>query len=245
MKSRLTVYLSGIKALRLKKEYVRLNLKEVLFQVALYFITFFHKSIFFTAWQLTIKPGKVCRRYVSGLRNFLFNPVEYLVIMCFLVIIFNLRYHFFENSYDYLKVYLDLLPDVGDFLLSFFKYVEKYTTITNIIAIPVFSIVSYALFIDKNYNFTEVVVMNIYVAAQQMLFLIIFTPVLEYSYGLKNGLLMPLYGITSIIYNIWAYIGFFGRSTLSIILSILAVLLSYLLQFPFNLLIYYVIESYS
>jgi hypothetical protein len=218
------------------------------------FFSAFHvekKGLPYTIKALTIEPGRAIKNVLQGQRQSLYPPFKYLVLMGAIVIIFSLRYRFFHNEYTQLEsndmsalpTWLTLSADLELQIENFFKFAEDKATVLNIAAIPIFAFFSYAFLSGKKYNFAENLILNTFITAQQLLFLLILVPFFELAPATRT-VMIALYTAGIILYNIWVYIQFFGANLSILIRSICVVLVAYIYQFPFNFLIFDLYENY-
>jgi hypothetical protein len=204
-----------------------------------------------TILRLTTEPGKAIREVLEGQRLSLYAPFKYLVLVGAVIIIFSLRYRFFHNEYTQVDSNdMHLLPDwifltkeYQVFIENFFKFAEDQATLLNIAAIPIFAFFSYVWLSGRKYNFAENLILNTFITAQQLFFLVLLIPFFELQPDNKTTLI-AIYSVAVIAYNIWAYIQFFGRGFGVIAKSVAVVFVAYLYQFPLNFLIFYVYEKY-
>jgi hypothetical protein len=165
------------------------------------------------------------------------------------VIIFSLRYKFFHNEFtkleeDALPSWFYLTMETRMYLQDFFRFAEDEATLLNIVTIPIFTFFSWAFLSRGKYNFAENLIINTFITAQQLLFLLLLVPFLEIFPQSKIALIQ-VYSFIAILYNAWVYIQFFdGNKFWLPIKSVLVVLLCYLYQFPVNLGIYFVYHHY-
>ncbi len=209
------------------------------------------KRIVYTAIDLTIHPGKAIHKVLDGYRQYLYNPLEYLVVVAAIISLLNIRYHFFSNEFTQsgsdanVSAYsIQFLNDNKSFFDEFFRYTEEYPSIVNIVAIPVFSIISYVFFIGYKKNLAENIIINTYITAQQLLFLIILVPFDEFIPNTKH-ILIPVYTAGTLLYNITVYTNCFeGKLLPKIIRGTLAVSVAYVAEFPFNVAFFYFFEPF-
>jgi hypothetical protein len=228
------------------------TMKSMLYDI---FFSTFHiekKGLIFTIRELTLRPGLAIQKVVNGQRLYLYPAFKYLVLMGAIVIIFSLRYNFFHNEitqvteHKTLPGWLDLEMEHEVFFESFFKFAEAEATLLNIMAVPVFSLFSWLLLSRKRYNFAENLILNTFITAQQLFFLLLLVPFLEIVPQYRQTMI-GLYTIGIMLYNGWAFIQFFspGKPKFShVSLTVLAVLFSYIYQFPLNMLVYYSYEMF-
>jgi hypothetical protein len=202
------------------------------------------KTFFHTAIMLTLRPGDSLRKVISGYRQYLYAALEYLFFIGSFITILNMKYHFYENSSeDFLKTWF--VPENRKLIIAFFTYAEEYAALVNVVAIPVFSLVSYLFFFNKAYNLAELLIVNTYIAAQQLLFLLVLVPLIALLPKFKLTLLMPAYIVLVMLYHVWVYCQFFeGKLLFTGIKSFFAVVLATFLQFPFNFLVFYFGKPY-
>jgi len=205
------------------------------------------KKIVHTTIELTLRPAKAVKNVLKGFRQYLYNPLEYLVVIATLISLLNNRYHFFSNEATAISANNDtsgiyqvaFFYEHRHFLHNFFKYSEDYPSVVNIVAIPVFALVTYLFFRRYKFNLAENLILSTYITAQQLLFLVLLIPFDEFLPASK-GVLISVYTIGTMIYNIWVYSMFFeGKMLPKIIRGIGAVLVAYVVQIPINLLVYY------
>jgi hypothetical protein len=114
----------------------------------------------------------------------------------------------------------------------------------NIAAIPVFAFFSWAFLSRSRFNFAENLILNTFVTAQQLFFLLILVPILEFLPE-SRAFMIGLYTVSIVLYNIWVYVQFFeGNKITLLIKSTLVVLISFIYQFPVNFLIFHIYENY-
>ena len=240
-----------VEEFRLEHTQERFTLKGLVLD---FFHNVFHierKRIVYTAVDLTIKPGKAIQKVLDGYRQYLYNPLEYIIVVAAIISLLNLRYHFFSNEFTQAKsetnvsaYSLDFLNEHKMFFDGFFRYSEEYPSLVNIVAIPVFSILSYLFFIGYKKNLAENLIINSYITAQQLLFLIFLVPFDEFSPNSKH-ILIPVYTVGTLLYNIWVYTGCYeGKLFPKIIRGGLTVAFAYVLQFPVNVAFYYFFEPF-
>ena len=206
------------------------------------------KGLPHTIRELTLRPGEAIRRVISGQRQYLYPPFKYLVLMGAAVIIFSLRYKFFHSDYTQTDKMSNLLEDFLieehlTYLDGFFAFAEEKATILNIASIPIFAFVSWAFVTRKKYNFAENLIINSFITAQQLFFLLTLVPVIELLPAFK-GQIIFFYSFTIIIYNIVVYMQLMEKKKLRVMFaSLLAVIFSFAYQVPVNLLIYFLYEK--
>lgn len=192
------------------------------------------KGLFHTIRQLFLRPGPAIRAYLEGKRVSLYVPVKYLLLIGTLATYVSIRFDLFLSEKP--GPVLHILP--VDHLAMFLSFAEQYTTVINIIAIPVFALFSWLFFISSKYNYTENLILNVYITAQQLLMLLIVFPVIALTPAFK-GEVIAFYSTITLIYNFWVYFTFFKINKLfQVVKVLLALVCAYLLQFIINYGIY-------
>lgn len=190
-------------------------------------------GFFTTLWVLLVRPGRAIREYLEGRRVSLYVPAKFLVLFGAIATFLAVRYQLFTQG-----EYSASLPGLSAYLQSFFNYAEENTTVINLISIPAFALSTFLVFRRKGYNYTEHLILNIYITAMQLVMLIVFFPLLEFAPSLHREIILCYTAIT-ILYNAWAYIRFFEiRKPKQLLQLLLVLLLAYLGQFVLNLVLY-------
>jgi len=228
-----------------KAVHERFTLKSIVYdQLVLPFVEN-KKSLPKTIKELSIRPGSSIRKYIEGNRASLYASDKFLLLIGTITTILTFRYHFFASEFTSteaaanhgLLTLLGLL-DKKDFLNQFFLYAEQYATLLNIIAIPVFTIFSYLIFRKKGYGLGENLILNTYITAQQLFYLLVLVPFLEIFPDSKY-MLISIYSLLIALYNVLVYVQFFKATTINgIIKSFVIVAFAYVVQFFLNLAIY-------
>ncbi len=188
------------------------------------------KGFFSTIRTLTTHPGSAIRNYLNGKRLSLALPIRYLIIIGAIATFLSIRYKVFKDYADdnpWLEQALNI--DHG-----FLVYAAEFTTVVNILAIPVFALFSYLYFKPTGFNYAENFILNTYITAHQLFFLILFFPIIEIFLPYKNQLL-TVYTIITAIYNVWVYIQFYKiKIALGLLLTVLVFICAYISQALLN-----------
>lgn len=182
-----------------------------------------------TAVELLRSPGGIIRDYLGGKRLLLYSPAKFLFLIGALVTILMLRYNPYaivdqgdESVMSILAVYIPVFYKWYDAAFqNFWVFAAEYNTLLNALSVPTFSLYSYIFFVKKKYNYTENVILNIYIVSIQLLAAVPFILTLEFDATnvFKNEIL-TVFTLFSFAYNIWAYVCFFGISFTSFLLSL-------------------------
>jgi len=208
------------------------------------------KGIVHTMKKLSLEPGKSIRNYIDGKRMQLYPPVKYLFFVGAIGTFLVLRYHFMsltteENQQGLLYVlFANVFPFLSaEFLNRFFLYAEEFTTVVNILTIPVFSLFTFIYFRKYEINFAETLILNTYITGHQLLLLIPFIIPNE-LFPAHKSTFIDIYGIITMVYNIWVLITFFRIPFLQgLYRSFFAIIMAYLAQFIINIGIFYIVSQ--
>ncbi|MDB5272103.1 MAG: conserved rane protein of unknown function [Chitinophagaceae bacterium] len=211
----------------------------------------FAKSIvvlfFQTVYRLTVHAPQHLKTFLFKDREFLLPSIEYLLFSGTVVSILTFKFNFFQTGYSQFEpgIHLTFISDASiTYLNQFFAYTEQYSSLTNILAIPCFTICSYLIFYKEHYSLGEHLIINTYIAAQQALFLLLLSLLLLWNPSWK-ALLIDNYIGASIVYNFWVYYGMFaGKKINTALNAALCLFLAYILSFVFNLCIYSLLLPY-
>jgi len=207
------------------------------------------KGLPYTLKELTFNPGTSIRKVIDGQRLHLYPPFKYLVLMGAIVIVLSIRYKFFHNEYTQANNADGFLAGLLSaenlaYVEAFFKFAEDQATFLNIAAIPIFSLVSWSFISYKRFNLAENLIINTFITAHQLFFLILTVPFIEFLPQYKVQIIIA-YSAVIMLYNIWVYMQIFeGRKFTLFFKSTLAVAISFLYQIPLNLLIYSVYHKF-
>jgi hypothetical protein len=203
------------------------------------------KGLPYTLVQLTVRPGEAIKKVIAGQRLHLYPPFKFLILMGALVIVFSVRYKFFQNEYtnldnDGMDSFLAnfLIAEHLTYLENFFRFAEEEATILNIATIPVFAFVSWSFLTYKKYNFAENLIINTFITAQQLFFLLLLVPAIEFFQDWKGEIIF-VYSVGILFYNVFVYVQLMEGNKLWLTLrSAGVVLIAFVYQVPVNLLVY-------
>lgn len=236
---------------RFEKSNQRYTVKGMLHDEVYNFLHPERRKFLYTAWDLTVRPAKSIRMVLEGYKKYLYPYFSYLLLIGAIVIFLSVRYKFFVTGFEIGNESNwagDLLDSMGfnkQFRLDFGVYAEEFMTIVNIVAIPFFSLFSCLLFPRDKFNAAEHFILNVYIAAQQLLFLLFFIPFLE-IFPKNRDVTIGIYTVMTIIYNIWVYTALFtGRTWWKIIKSALSIGLAFFVQTPFNYGAFYLLRPFT
>src|ERR1700741_3862714 len=85
---------------RMEKTSERFTVKGMLNDEIYNFIHLERRKLFYTAWDLTVRPAKSIQMVLAGYRKYLYPYLNYLVLIGAITIFLSVRYKFFVSSYD-------------------------------------------------------------------------------------------------------------------------------------------------
>ena len=207
-----------------------------------------------TAIELLRAPGRVIRDYLAGKRLLLYSPAKFLFLIGALVTILMIRYNAYavvdEGEGSVLDVLALRFPTFHAWYQAAFErfwiFAEEYNTLLNVLSVPTFSLYSYLFFLYKKYNYTENVILNIYIVSIQLLLSVPFIVTLEFEAisAYKNGILTFLTFLT-VGYNIWVYVSFFENTARGFALSLAVNACSYATHVTLMHLFYLLLLSFG
>lgn len=177
-------------------------------------------GLFGTLKVLALRPGQAIRRYIDGKRLSLYVPAKFLLLIGAVTTILSIRYGIFKVAQEN-----NLFEDwhwYNMHFVGFWDFANEYSTLINIIAIPIYTFATWLFFKPIGDNFSEHLVMNIYVVAQQLALIVVIFPFLQLFPDFKVTII-GIYTFAVIVYNIWVYTSFFRmRNWVGITLAVMA-----------------------
>ena len=235
---------------RQQKSEQRYTLKGMLEDEFYNFMHLERRKFFYTAWDLAIRPAQSIKMVLGGYKNYLYPYFNFMLLVGTITIFLSVRYKFFVSGYEigdqssFLDTSLNWMGFDKKFRIDFFYYAEEFATIVNIVAIPVFSLISFCMFPKSKYNLAEHFILNVYICALQLLLVWFTIPFLE-LFPQGKDIIILVYTIITLVYNIWVYTVFFaGHVLLNIFKSMLAIALAFIIQTPVNYTVYYFIRPF-
>ncbi len=159
------------------------------------------KGIFYTIWELFIRPGENVRHFITENRSRLVKPVVFIIVTS---LVYSLVNNFFNIEQSYVN-YAEMEKSATGVI---FKWVQDHYGYANII-MGIFIAFWTKLFFKKyNYNFFEILILLCFVMGMGMLIYSVFAII----QGLINYHMMQIAGFVGIVYTSWA-IGQFYEKT--------------------------------
>jgi len=186
----------------------------------LHFFTHADKGIFFLIKELAVRPGIVAREYIAGRRKKYFSPFNFFFIV---IGLFVLTLSFFQtmekpNNFGPLRAATQTIPDVVvrqrrlhkiERMEASARFVDKYSNFVSMVAAPIAAFIFFLFYRKRGYNFSEHLIVCLYMAGfAGLVFIIFFAPLISalsphyYFYGLYG------YFIFLILYRTITYYQF-------------------------------------
>ena len=195
----------------------RLHFNDI-FSELLNAFTYLNRGILFTIKELTLRPGHSIREYVEGKRVVHFHPVNYLLMIGGLSTWIYIT--FWDNFFDIKSLVGPMTAQDRKMVLPFVEKIlhfafENYTY-QLMISIIMYGFFSSRILGNSRYNFTEGVVLNLFLLSHAELIKLLLFPF--QIFGKAHLILLIVHGIVASLltsaYIIWAYIQFFEEKNI-------------------------------
>lgn len=168
-----------------------------------------HKGLFYTFWNLIIKPGEVGLAYIGGQRKRFTNPVRYLIIA--VAIQAFLDYWFIHPELNRQPDFLEFpfLSENTNKSMAIWNHTlaVKHSFLHNLSMILIFPISFLVIFRKLKYNFTELLTVNFYYFSTGLILTI--STILIYVLSFDHPLPIPIIILITMSYVIWTSMDFF------------------------------------
>ena len=170
-----------------------------------------HKGLFYTFWNLIIKPGMVGRAFISGQRKRFTNPVRYLIIAVALQAFMDYWFLNPELTEQPDFISFPFLSDSVNNSMAHWNHIlaTKYSLIHNLSMILIFPAAFLVLFKKLKYNFTELLTVNFYYFSTGLI-LTLFT-IISFNVITGNSIPVPVIILVTMLYVIWSNMSFFNN----------------------------------
>ena len=206
----------------------RLTIKALFAHFSEQFLNY--DNLFFKTFRhLTFKPEAVISCYIDGTRKKYVNVISYFAIALtlsgFQMFVLN---KFFPELMN-----MDFMSQNGteNFQQQNMNFAQEYQSIIYMLIVPVYALMSKIVFFNyKQYNYTEHLVINMYLAAHLSIIttiLVLITSFFGMSFGLFGLLSIPL----QIIFSAYCFKRLFNLNITSIIIKTLLFLLMLFILF--------------
>jgi hypothetical protein len=201
----------------------RFSLHHVFQHDFIHGIFHFDKGFFFTIKELFTRPGHSIREYVQGKRVKHFNY--------FATIILLMTIGYFIKKWS--KVDATVLYDDKQTIEGLLKVLKEYSKVTVFLNIPIISIVSYLFFRKSKQNYTENLVLNLYLLCGTLTISLLLTISLVFSDN-KDFLVSVNYFAIALTFLYvfifyYQYFSVFGLKKYQLIIRVIIISVLYLL----------------
>ena len=161
-----------------------------------------NKGFFYSLVVLIIRPGQALRSFILGENAKLSNPIKLFFLVGALTNFLTFKYSIFNYATVDESLLLISLEDAH----GYYTYSTRYFSFFTLTAIPFFSLSSWLFFKNSKFNYTENLVLNMYIGVGQFLLLLLFLPLLIFFRGQAST---NVYGLFNMAYNVWVLVFFF------------------------------------
>ncbi len=166
------------------------------------------KGFLYTAKVLLLRPKESLTGFFNGKRKRLFKPFGFLIVSATIFLIVTKFFGngtFVNDALDGFKEGFNNQPE-ETFDTSLFDLLLKNQTYIYLFIVPVFSIASFLSFRKSRYNFSEHLVLNLFVTGEQLLIYTLFSFISD-----RDGVIILLPLGLGFFYVIWVYNRFFNK----------------------------------
>lgn len=169
------------------------------------------RGLFFTIWEMIVRPGISLKNYLQGKRKPYFKPFAFLLTLS---TVYFLIAELTDQSTWLGDFYTGWMSGASDFnqennaekVLAWFVNNYRFSTL---FLLPVYSFASFLSFRNFGYNYLEHIVINCYITGQQSLF---YTFCILGEAFFRNEIFERLTIIFSIGYTIWVFWFLFNQA---------------------------------
>jgi hypothetical protein len=185
---------------RINQKYLKNSIADDVFQI--------NHGFLYTSKILLLRPGQSLNDFFLGKRKNFYKPFAFLLISISIYLLSTKLFGnqtFVDEFLGGIRVGLISRSDVSaDFrALDFFK---KNQTIIFLFAVPLFTIASFMSYRKSRYNFSEHLILNLYITGEQLLIYSLFSFFIDQDSEL---IFIPL--ILGFLFNIYVYNQFFNK----------------------------------
>jgi Protein of unknown function (DUF3667) len=216
----------------------RLTLKNLFADFNEQFLNYDNKFLK-TFFHLFTKPEKVIGSYINGTRKKHVNVISYFAIA---ITITGIEYFIFNKFYpEFLDISNLSMKGLETFTNDTMKFVQEYQSFVLMLFVPVYALMSKLVFFNiKKYNYTEHLVIFMYIIAQLSIFgALIFIP--SAMFGLKMGMVSPIIMITQLVYSAYCLKRLYNLSFGGLVLRTLLFFLVFIILYIVTIIIVFAI----
>ena len=201
-----------------------------------------NRGILFTIKELTIRPGHSIRDFLEGKRKHHFKPIAFVLLLSTIYVLFTYLTGTKTYLISLIEGMINSLSKNG-YPATVLKSLGKNHAYLTLVLLPIFSFASYLSFIKAKYNYFEHLIINLYIAGQQMVIYLIFA-IMYHSINSESYYLQIIPFILSFLFTFWTFIQFFQSKKMiaKIFLSLLTYFI-YIILFTVLIFMVSVIEN--
>nr|WP_246722689.1 DUF3667 domain-containing protein [Aliikangiella sp. G2MR2-5] len=186
---------------RINFQYLASEVLNSIFQI--------ERGFLFTLKELFFEPGKCIRNFLDGKRQQYTKPLAYLLLTSSLYIIIAHLLELNTYSKDFAEGFSTGINDSNERdvsgVLMVLNWLASNHAFTLLLTLPLFSLGSYLAFFQCKYNYFEHLILNMYIAGQQMvIYLVVSFAVTKGSFSET----LPL--IFGMLFNFYVFYQFFN-----------------------------------
>ncbi len=212
----------------------RLTLKKLFADFSEQFLNYDNKFLK-TFICLFTKPEDVIDRYINGTRRRYVNVISYFAIA---ITITGVEYFILNKFYSgFLDISNLSTKGLETFSNDIMKFVQEYQSFVLMLFVPVYAFMAKLVFFNiKKYNYTEHLVIFMYIIAQLSIFgALIF--ISSAMFGLKMGMISPIIMITQLVYSAYCLKRLYNLSFRGIVLRTLLFFLIFIILYIVTIII--------
>lgn len=158
----------------------------------------FENGALYTIKCLFTRPGYAIKDYLYGKRVIHYRPISFLIVLSALSIALGSLFDF-----DVVNIKIDIPQEQSTQILYWSNWLKGHFAIAELILLPLFSLITYALFFREGYNFLEHIVINSFLGCQRLLVrpvLLLIVQILE-----SLSFLIDYFLVVEIILVFWSF----------------------------------------
>lgn len=208
----------------------RINLQYLIHAISISVLQL-ERGFLFTVKELFLHPGHMIRDFLEGKRQPYVRPLSFLIFTSALYVLVS---HFLElntHSKDIVEGFKLGMEDNNQSeadtkLLTLLTWITSSNALSVLLTLPLFSLGSFLAFKSVKYNYFEHLVLNTYIAAQQMIIYLVAS-----FFVSKDDITEALPLILGFVFNIYVFCLFFNSvGVFKRIIRFLLVYVTYFMQ---------------
>lgn len=221
----------------------RFNFKGFLYDTFQFFV--FKKGLMYTAKTLTLQPGVAVRQYIEGKRFHHCLPFTYLLTLLAFATLCTIYLGITAEPLFETPNHIVQMVFRGKITKIIVDFFSSYISISLLGVIPFIAGVSYYVYQKSGYNFTELLISNIYMFSHIILIYTLLTPL----YLISHSFFYNLFFFLGFSYLLVSYIRFFKidffQGVRKFFITFFVSYLLYLMVLFLFLLIYFVYSNWN